>query len=183
MKFVYVSKEVSVTEPMKDMVEKKLGKFDHYFSSKGELLITITLSVLPNRNLAVEISMTKQSIALRAKVISTDFYVAVDMLVDKLEGQLRKVKAQAKKSAKKPAALKAFKNIDFEQIDDEDMKVSEIVKRKTLDLAPMDVEEALCRMDALGHNFFIYLDSSTDLVNVLYTRDDGSYGVIEIKKH
>ena len=44
----------------------------------------------------------------------------------------------------------------------------------------MDVEEALTRMDALGHSFFIYLDSSTGLVNVLYEREDKGYGVIEI---
>lgn len=183
MKFVYVSKEVSVTSAMKEMVEKKLGKFDHYFSSKGELQTTITVSLLPNRNLAVEVSMTKQAVSLRAKVITTDFYVAVDMLIDKLEGQLRKIKAQSKKSSKKPSPISAFKSIDFDQIGDDDAPVSEIVKRKKLDLAPMDVEEALCRMDALGHNFFIYLDSATDLVNVLYIRDDGSYGNIEIINH
>lgn len=57
---------------------------------------------------------------------------------------------------------------------------AEIVKKKKLSLAPMDLDEALTRMDALGHQFFIYLDSSTDLVNVIYERDDGTYGLIEI---
>ena len=62
----------------------------------------------------------------------------------------------------------------------EDVDVAEIVKKKKLSLAPMDVDEALTRMDALGHTFFIYLDSSTDLVNVIYERDDGTYGLIEV---
>ncbi len=58
----------------------------------------------------------------------------------------------------------------------------EIVKRKTLALTPMDADEALARMDALGHSFFIYLDSTSGLVNVLYEREDHGYGVIEIEK-
>ena len=65
---------------------------------------------------------------------------------------------------------------DFENLD------VEIVRHKKLSLAPMDLDEALARMDALGHSFFIYLDSSTGLVNVLYERKDHGYGLIEIDK-
>lgn len=183
MKFNYVSKEITITPAMKKQAEEKLSKFDKYFTSKGEVLTTITVTQLPNRVHAVEVSMVSKGCALRAKVSTEEFYVAIDMLIAKLEGQLRKVKAQSKKN-KKSNSLKAFKDINFTQIDDNDIKpAAEIVKRKKLSLAPMDVDEALCRMDALGHDFFIYLDSSTGLVNVLYGRDDETYGVIEIENH
>ena len=70
----------------------------------------------------------------------------------------------------------------MDQIQEDDDLDLDIVKKKKLSLAPMDVEEALARMDALGHSFFIYLDSSTGLVNVLYQREDNGYGVIEIER-
>lgn len=181
MKFNYVSKEVVMTPSMKEMVEKKFSKFDKFISSNGEIKTVVTVSLLPKKIIAVEVSMTKLNVCLRAKVKAADFYAAVDMLVDKLDGQLRKLKAQAKKS-NKDTPVKDYKSLDFTKIEDDVEPVKDIVKRKTLSLAPMDVDEALCRMDALGHDFFIYLDSETQLINVLYTRDDGKYGVIEILK-
>lgn len=63
---------------------------------------------------------------------------------------------------------------------DEESFNPNVVRRKKLSLTPMDEEEALTRMDALGHSFFIYLDSSSGLTNVIYEREDGGYGVIEI---
>lgn len=121
--------------------------------------------------------MTNGSFALRAKTINEDFYNAVDILVEKLEGQMRKVKTQLKKSSKQKSLSE---NIRLEQIEEEN-NAQEIVKRKKLSLTPMDVDEALARMDALGHKFFIYLDSESGKVNVLYERDDGSYGDIEVE--
>jgi putative sigma-54 modulation protein len=118
---------------------------------------------------------------LRAEVVHEDLYAAMDLAIDKLQGQMRKVKTQIQKSNKKNSLAA---NILMEQIaaDEEDEENFEIVRRKTLNLTPMDVDEALARMDALGHSFFIYLDSSTGLVNVLYEREDHGYGVIEIEK-
>ena len=93
---------------------------------------------------------------------------------------MRKVKTQVAKMTKHNSLSH---NLIMEQIADEeaDEAALEVVRHKTLSLAPMDMEEALARMDALGHRFFIYLDSSTGLVNVLYERDDHGYGVIEVE--
>ena len=54
-----------------------------------------------------------------------------------------------------------------------------IVKRKTLEMKPMDEEEAILELELLGHDFFIYKDVHTNEINLLYKRKDGNYGIIE----
>lgn len=176
MKFTYVSRDVSLTPPMKEIVEEKLAKFDSYF--RKEVRAVVTLSILPNHRKALEISLAAGGADLRVKTINEDFYNAVDVLVAKLEGQLRKMKTQLQRVNKKRSLCE---NIIMEQIQDDAETAKVIVKKKKLSLAPMDVDEALARMDALGHKFFIYLDSTTDKVNVIYERDDESFGDIELE--
>ncbi len=176
MKITYVSKDVNITPSMKKAVEEKLMKFDSLFRESDEVRCVVTLSILPNHGKAVEASLSTTGVDLRAKVIADDFYNALALLVEKLNGQMRKMKTQWKKAHKTHSLSENFLMDDIS----EDVDVAEIVKKKKLSLAPMDVDEALTRMDALGHKFFIYLDSSTDLVNVIYERDDGTYGLIEV---
>lgn len=180
MKFQYVCKDVRLTPSMKDSCESKFGKFEHYFRSSGEVNCVVTITVVQGKK-SVEAAITTEGFTLRARAIDDDFYVAVDLLCEKLERQMRKAKTQLEKANKKQSLCD---NILMEQIaeDQEEDDNFEIVKRKKLSLAPMDVDEALARMDALGHSFFIYLDSSTDHVNVLYEREDHGYGLIEIEK-
>ncbi|MFA6861114.1 MAG: ribosome-associated translation inhibitor RaiA [Bacilli bacterium] len=180
MKFQFVCKDVRLTPSMKDACEMKLGKFEHYFRSTGEVNCVTTITVVQGKK-SVEAAITTDGFTLRARDIEDDFYVALDLLCEKLERQMRKAKTQIEKANKKQSLCN---NILMEQIaaDDEAEKNFEIVKRKKLSLAPMDVDEALARMDALGHSFFIYLDSSTGLVNVLYEREDHGYGLIELEK-
>lgn len=179
MKFTYVSKDVTITPPMKEMVEDKLKKFNSYFRHDSQVRCVVTIYILPSKMKSVEISISTGGFDLRAKTINEDFYNAVDVLIEKLEGQMRKMKTQLQKVNKQRSLSE---NILMEQIEESEEDTIEIVKRKKLSLAPMDVDEALARMDALGHKFFIYLDSSTGKVNVIYERDDGSFGDIEVEE-
>lgn len=179
MKFDYVCKDVVLTDAMKDSCVEKLSKFERYFANSEEVSCVVRLCVVKGKK-DVEVSIVADSFNLRAKAYGDDFYTAVDEIVEKLEGQMRKVKTQVAKMTKHNSLSH---NLIMEQIADEeaDEAALEVVRHKTLSLAPMDMEEALARMDALGHRFFIYLDSSTGLVNVLYERDDHGYGVIEVE--
>ncbi|MCR4698103.1 MAG: ribosome-associated translation inhibitor RaiA [Bacilli bacterium] len=182
MKFQYVCKEVSLTPAMRKACEEKLAKFERYFRSEGEVSCVVTILIRPNKIKSVEVAMsTVDGFYLRAQAKERDFYNAVDTVVEKLEGQMRKIKTQINKSTKHNSLSE---NIYLDQIvaDEAEENEFEIVRRKSLSLTPMDEEEALARMDALGHHFFIYLDSATGLVNVIYEREDHGYGVIEIEK-
>ncbi len=182
MKFQYVCKDVALTPSMKTTTEEKLAKFERYFRSEGDVSCVVTILIRPNKVKSVEVALdTQDGIYLRAKAKDNDYYNAVDAVVEKLEGQMRKMKTQLAKATKRNSLSE---NIFLDQImaDEVEAENFEIVRRKSLSLTPMDEEEALARMDALGHSFFIYLDSSTGLVNVIYEREDHGYGVIEVEK-
>jgi putative sigma-54 modulation protein len=181
MKFQYVCKDVTLTPSMKESCEEKLAKFERYIKA-GEVNCVVTILIRPNKVKSVEIALdAKNGIYMRAKAKDEDFYNAVDMVVEKLEGQMRKMKTQLAKTNKKNSISENF-YLDQILAEEKEEDALSIVRRKSLSLTPMDVDEALARMDALGHSFFIYLDSETGLVNVIYEREDHGYGVIEIEK-
>lgn len=179
MRYQTVGHGVDITPALKEYSLKKLSKMEKYFSSNESVKCTITFSLIKIYQV-VEISINASDMYLRAKVSDQkDAYAAIDLAVDKLEGQMRKMKTQILKSQKKNSIAK---DIVLDQIiaDDEE-NIDKIVKRKSLSLVPMDVEEALARMDALGHDFFIYLDSKSNKRSILYRREDKTLGVIEIE--
>lgn len=178
MKIDYVSKDVTLTVAMKSEVEGKLAKFDSLFRDGVAVKAVVTISILPDRKKAVEISLLANKTQLRAKTIDEDFYAAIDLLIEKLDGQIRKMKTQLKKSNKKRSLSE---DMLLEQIQETEDDIRTVVKRKKLSLAPMDEDEAIARMDALGHDFFVYLDSATEKVHVVYNRVDGEFGDIEIE--
>ncbi len=180
MKFDYVCKDVALTDAMKEACVDKLQRFERYFKAEEEVSCVVRVRIVKDKK-EVEVSMSANGFDLRAKSLGDDFYNELDLIAEKLEGQMRKVKTQLAKTTRHNSLSR---NLMMEQIadDKEDEDAFEIVRHKTLSLAPMDMDEALARMDALGHRFFIYLDSSTGLVNVLYERDDHGYGVIEVEK-
>ena len=95
------------------------------------------------------------------------------MVVNKLERQIRKNKSKLKKREK--SGIKEF-NIDDITDNSEDEVV---VKRKKIDIKPMNLDEAILQMELLGHNFYMYKDSDIGRIALVYKRNDGGYGVIE----
>jgi putative sigma-54 modulation protein len=181
MKFQYVCRDVRLSPSMEEACRAKIGRFDHYFRSTGEVNCVVSVSIIRETKVVEVTLTTTNNFVLRAKDANTDFYIALDTIAEKLERQMRKMKTQLEKVNKQNSLSQ---NLLMEQIADasEAEEDFEIVKRKKLSLVPMDVDEALARMDAIGHKFYIYLDSTTGLVNVLYERDDHGYGVIEIEE-
>ena len=68
---------------------------------------------------------------------------------------------------------------EIETADDYKEEDSKVIKRKKIDIKPMDEEEAILQMELLGHQFYVYKDSNTDKMAVVYKRNDGGYGLIE----
>ena len=97
------------------------------------------------------------------------------MVIDKLEGQIRKYKTRLSRKSKDNKL--AFNVASIEPLDHEEDDV--IVKTKTISPKPMDLEEAIMQMELIGHSFFVYKDTETNLISVVYKRNDGDYGLIE----
>ena len=163
--------KVEITESMRSYVSEKLGKLDKYISLDG--VRASVLVKVRNYSQKVEVTIPLKTLILRAEAEEQDFYSAVDMVINKLERQIRKNKTKLQKREKK--GLKEL-NVD-EAIEIPEEK--EVVKRKKIDLKLMSSEEAILQMDLLGHNFFLYKDEETDMPAVVYKRKDGGYGIIE----
>ena len=173
MKYNIRGDKMVITDAIKDYAETKLGKLDKYFKEDG-----ITANVLARvrgNSQIVEVTIPTSKFILRSEEENEDLYAAIDLVTDKLERQIRKNKTRLNKNIKEN--IKEF-NFDYELEKDEEAD-EKIVKRKNIEMKPMDEEEAILEMELLGHSFFVYKDMDTNKVCVVYKRKDGNYGLIE----
>lgn len=176
MKYQIIGKNISVTEAISATIEKKLARMDKYFVITEDVHCRVVVSV-QNESQKVEITIFLPQMKLRAEVTDKDLYAAIDLAIDKLQGQMRKLKTRMDRSNGKISLGRA---IDFEQVkEDEELEKDVVVRAKSYYLEAMTLEEAITRMEALGHDFFLYLDKEDDRIAVCYIRKDGGYGVIE----
>ncbi len=176
MKYQIIGKNIEVTKGISNALQNKLAKMDKYFLIKEDVECRCVVSA---HNLAqkVEVTIFLPNMPLRAEVEHEDLYAAIDLAIDKLEGQMRKIKTRMDRSNNRLSLAEA---IDFEQVEDEEKEEKDVVVRlKSYYLQPMTIEEAITRMEALGHPFFMYLDEEDDRISTVYIRNDGGYGVIQ----
>jgi len=163
--------KIDITDAMKDYVKEKLAKLDKY-TLDDNVKATVLVKVR-NYTQKVEVTIPLKTLILRAEEESEDFYSAVDLVVNKLERQIRKNKTKLKKKEK--SGIKEFNIDDIIDLSEE----KEVVKRKKIEIKPMNLDEAILQMELLGHNFYMYKDSELDKIALVYKRRDGGYGVIE----
>lgn len=168
--------KVEVTESIKSYVENKIGKLSKYFENPDDITANVVLKVRGVEQI-VEVTIPVRKIILRGEETNKDLYAAIDLVSEKVERQIRKNKTRMKQKINKEALLD-FK-LDFDNSFEE--TEGSIVKRKELEMKPMDTEEAILQMNLLGHEFFVFKDTDTKLNCVLYKRKDGNYGIIELK--
>ncbi len=173
MKYIIKGKQVSVTPAMQEKAEKKIGKFEKFFRPDAEAILTFKVE---KDRFIFEVAIHSNGTIIRAEERSTDMYAAMDMVVEKLERQIRKHKTKLGKKIHQEAMVP--ENFDIIEEIDEDNDY-EVVKTKRFPLKPMNVEEAILQMDLLSHSFFVFINSETETVNVVYKRKDGRYGLIE----
>ena len=176
MKYQIIGKNIEVTDSIRADIEKKLARMDKYFVIDDNVLCRAVVRSY-TVGAKVEITIFTKEMDFRAEVKNADLYAAVDLAVDKLEGQMRKLKTriERKKETDSLGRALALENIrDYEKEDPD-----EVVRTKSIRLEPMTIDEAITRMGALGDGFFMYLDEEADDIAVVYARVDGGYGVIE----
>lgn len=171
MKINITTKNFNASDSLKETIEKKLGRLDKYFSD--DVTANVKLSQEGSYD-KIEATIQNRGTIFRAEESGSDIYDSIDRVVDKLSSQMGKFK---KKLQKKYKASKEVSFVDLPDFEEEE-EVS-IVKTKKFQLEPMNAEEAIMQMELLGHNFFVFLDMETDSVNVVYKRNDDSYGLLE----
>ena len=176
MRFEIVGKNISVTEGMRTKIEEKLSFLDKYILIDPNVIARVVCRVYPNSQ-KIEVTIPTKVGILRAEVEHEDFYAAIDLAIDKLEDQIRRQKTRLSRRHKDSLA-ESFIEKDEKVLEEEDIAV----KTKTITPEKMDLEEAIMRMEMLGHSFFIYVDNEDDEIAVVYRRNDGKYGLIETER-
>lgn len=178
MKYQIIGKNIEVTEGIKSAIEKKLSRMDKYFVINDDVSCRVVVRSY-KIGAKVEVTIFTPQMDFRAEVTDLDLYNAFDTAVDKLEGQMRKLKTKMDRSRGDKLGLgKALALENIEPIEEESI-TEEVVRVKNIDLTPMSVDEAIARMESLDHPFFMYLDEEDNKITVVYTRDDGGYGILQ----
>lgn len=175
MEIIIHGDKLKITDSMNEYIKEKLGKLDKYLKDSDSARANVIVKVKNNHEQKVEVTIPLKTFILRTEESQTDFYAAVDKAIDKLERQIRKNKTRMMSKHVKTGYDFAVSEIEVDKEDDD----KKIIKRKTVDVKPMNEEEAILQLELLGHQFYMYKDSETDKPAVIYKRTDGNYGIIE----
>ena len=175
MKYNIRGDKLVVTKSIKEYIEEKLARLNKYYENSQDLDCKVVVRSKNNLQ-SIEVTILASKFILRAEVAEKDLYAAIDLVVDKLEGQIRKNKTRLKNRYEKAEVQEMAFN--FEEDEEE---VLDIVKRKDIDSKPMDEEEAILQMQLLNHDFFVFKNIDEECVSVLYKRKDNKYGIINVK--
>lgn len=175
MRIKVSGKNFDVTEAIRERVEKKLSKFEKYFTPITEA--HATLSVEKDRHI-IEVTIPFNGVMLRGEEATDDMYVSIDNVVEKLESQFRKQKTRLERRIK-DGSIRFENMVPFQAGEEGYEDEIKIVKRKRFAIKPMSPEEAVMQMELLGHTFFVFSNADTDEVNVVYKRKRGDYGIIQ----
>lgn len=174
MRFEIVGKNVTVTPAMREQIEKKLSSLSKYLLIDPDTVVRVVARVYPNSQ-KVEVTIPTKVGILRTEVVNDDFYAAVDLAIDKLEDQIRRQKTRLSKRHKEHLS-EAF--IQAETKDEEENDIP--VRTKNVIANEMALDEAIMQMELSGHNFYIYKDEESQKIGVVYRRNSGGYGLIEV---
>ena len=179
--FAIRGKNIEITPPLREYVEKRVGKVTKYFDKVEN--ISVLLTVTKGQHVVEVTVEVPNGVLLRGEESTTDMYTSIDLVVEKLERQIHKQKTKLAKRFRAggfKSEVIAESKFNAEQADESEEYP--VVKTKRFSVKPMDVQEAIMQMNLLNHNFFVFRDAETEEICVVYKRNDGAYGLLESGK-
>lgn len=171
MNVTITGKNMEITDYLKELALKKLEKLEKYFPQDTD--VQVVMSVEKSRH-SIEVTIPYRGGVIRGEETTSDMYASIDNVIAKLDRQILKHKTRLSKTLRYDEAPERG-----EYQDEYENNGPEIVKVKRFSMKPMSIEEAMLQMDLLGHSFFVFTNGETGQINVIYTRKDGNYGLIE----
>lgn len=173
MKIEFTCRNCEAGEKLREVTEQKLSKLEKYFDKEPTIKVCFKKQA---KSLTTEIMLDYSGKFVRASASSDNFYDNIDVILPKLEGQIRKHRTRFDKHSKNAAYRE---QVLYSGAAEEEQTQRSVVREKKFKLAPMTVEEAKDELELLGHDFFVFLEAKTNTVQVIYRRNDGDYGLIE----
>jgi putative sigma-54 modulation protein len=173
MKYIFFGKNVEVSNKLKDRLMKKVGKLEKFFNPDTEA--TVRFSKIKSQQI-LELTIMQNGILFRAEERSDDMFASIDKTIDVIERQIRKNKTRLARRIHE----NAFKSMDAddvaEAVEENEFHIERV---KKFQIKPMTADEAILQMTLLGHEFFVFFNSDSKQVNVVYKRHEGNYGLLE----
>jgi len=171
-------KNLEVSDAIQEYAERKLGKLAPQLAEPTHVELELAVERNPSiaDNNVAEATIWTKGPVLRAREASSDMKASIDLLVDKLERQVKRYREKRRHEherhhARANGAVPAQVAIPEEG--------AMIVKTKQFVLNAMTAEEAVEQLELIGHDFFVFRNAESGEINVVYRRRDGDYGVIE----
>lgn len=184
MKTTVTARNLDLTERLRGQIERKMRRLDRIAHPESEASVELITHASHSANEAnvAEVTVVLNGSVLRSVSTGPTPLAAVDTVLDKLERQVvrtkerrRSVRERAVDETEAILARAAEGSVTV----DEPSESPQVVRTKRFDMVPMFAEDAIARMEELGHAFFVFLSAETDGICVVYRRRDGSYGLIE----
>ena len=173
MRIEIIGRNYEVSERLKEITEQKLAKLNKYFVD-ADTKAKVSFKKQAG-SLTTEVMLDYAGKLVRATATSDNFYDNLDIVLPKLEGQIRKHRTKFDKHQKNSA----YRESAVYATADREEKKSTLVKDKKFKLQPMTIEEAIDEMELLGHSFYVFLEAKSNTVQVIYLRNDGDLGLIQ----
>ena len=171
MKLEIIEKNYDVGKRLRSLIEKKVGKLSRYFKDDAVCKVACKED---NKRFKLEITITGKGCFFRSEVVGDNMYDNLDIALPKIEKQILKYSGKKNDS---------FKAISLVSELPEEVYTPKITKRKAFSLDPITEEDAIYMMEAIDHDFYVFLNAETGLVSVLYRKGgNDQYGLIEVKK-
>ncbi len=193
MDITVTGRKTTVTDALRTRVDEKIGAAIKVFDIEP-MTVDVVLRYEKNPSIpnpaVVEVTVRARGSVVRVAEHGEDMYAAIDTAADKIARQLRKFKTkvvdrrQRGASAAEVAPAERVGDLadliepSEEELEEEDL----LVREKVIDITPMTEEQALVQTDLIGHDFYVFKNASTGLINVVYHRKDGGYGIIKPKE-
>ena len=167
-------KNLDSSDHLKSYVGDKLDRLDKYLDNPAEANVVLTVEKF--RHIA-EINIAGDRLSINGKEETNDMYSAIDMVLDKLEKQIKKNKQKIRERRT------SGKNRNRSMLADERIMLEDDTERQikitNIEYKPMDIDEAVLQMDLIEDSFLVFTNAKSDQINVLYRRRDGHYGLIQ----
>ena len=173
MQIIVKGKNMELTPALRTYADKKVSKIARYFEDN---VGTATVMLRTEKDLhIVEVTVQIDGLILRGEERTGDMYTSIDGVIEKLERQIKKYKTRINYKLRVDAGPRIAEPTPAEAPE----PVGQVIKTKRFAVKPMSVEEAVMQMELIGHDFFVFRNSSSEEVNVVYRRADGNFGLIE----
>lgn len=177
MQITVTFRHMDSSDPVRAYAEEKLGRLKKYIDDPIDAHIVLSVDKKFRHN--ADVTMLAKGITMQAKQTTEDMYAAIDGVADKLDRQLKRYKEKIKRHKPVSEKERRVKNTIVEAVSvDEGHPEPVIIRANSFAIKPMSVEEAVMQMDLLHKDFFVFTDSRTEDLNVVYRREDGNYGLI-----